>query len=109
MGMKLTHIAPALALCCTVSVFAVQADTAPEKDGASLVEEGLMLLFREMLDEMEPALDELQSMGDELGPKLLELIDIIGDLNEYHAPEKLPNGDILIRRISPLKEGEIDL
>lgn len=107
--MKYLRIAPALTLFCALPLLAVQAENAPQKDGASLVEEGLMMLFREMLDEMEPALDELQSMGGELGPKLLELIDIIGDLNEYHAPEKLPNGDILIRRISPLKDGEIEL
>ena len=38
----------------------------------------------------------------------------VGDLSAYHAPEVLPNGDIIIRRktpqeTEPLPEGEIEL
>ncbi len=48
----------------------------------------------------------------ELGPALLELEGRLIDLQSYHAPEVLPNGDIIIRRKVPLdvpEAGETDL
>ena len=54
------------------------------EEGFSLLEEGAKIIMREMLDEMEPALRDLATR--------------VGDLSRYHAPEMLPNGDIIIRR-----------
>ena len=69
------------------------------REGLSLMEEGARLLFRGLLDEIEPSLRELEGLID--------------DLSAYHPPEILPNGDIIIRRKVPLtpppEEGEIDL
>ena len=83
-------------------------------DGLSLMEKGATLLFRGLMTEMEPALKDLQGLADEMGPALLEMQGLIGDFTNYHAPEVLPNGDIIIRRktplkVAPLKEGETDL
>ncbi|MEH6836092.1 MULTISPECIES: AAA+ family ATPase [Falsihalocynthiibacter] len=80
-----------------------------EPDGADLLEQGLQLLFKELLSQIEPALKDFETFGDELGPKVQELIEMIDDFRNYEAPEKMPNGDIIIRRIRPLKEGEIEL
>ena len=70
-------------------------------EGRDLMAEALRLFMRGLLEEMEPALDDLNS--------LLENFDA------YHQPEMLPNGDIIIRRRTPLRrnpegeDGEIEL
>lgn len=56
-------------------------------EGKDLLSEGTRLLLRGLLAEMEPALRELQGA--------------LRDLDAYHAPEILPNGDIIIRRKTP--------
>jgi hypothetical protein len=86
---------------------------APEDDGFSLVEEGAKLVLRGLMTEMQPALDEmgkamdgvgpaLEGFGEEVGPKIRQLIAMIDDIQNYDAPVMLPNGDILIRRNAPL-------
>ena len=45
----------------------------------------------------------LRDLVSDLEPKLRELRDAIGNLDDYEAPEMLPNGDILIRRKTPLE------
>ena len=50
-----------------------------------------------------------------LEPHLAELADMIGDLGNYQAPERLPNGDIILRRKIPQApiefgpNGEVDI
>lgn len=75
------------------------------EDGIDLLREGARILMESMLKEMGPALRDMQ---DDLGtalkqmePALRDLGAMIGDLRNYHAPEKLPNGDIIIRRKTP--------
>jgi len=69
--------------------------------GRDLMAEALRLFMRGLMEEMEPAFDDLNA--------LLENIDV------YHPPEMLPNGDIIIRRRTPIErhpegeDGEIDL
>ncbi len=70
----------------------VAAQDAPEGDGSvgegfSLLEEGARMVLRGIIAEMGPAWDELMLMFDEL--------------NAFHPPEVLPNGDIIIRRKTP--------
>lgn len=56
-------------------------------EGLSLLEEGTRLFLRGLMAEIEPALDELRQG--------------LMALDGYHAPEILPNGDIIIRRKTP--------
>jgi hypothetical protein len=110
----------ALLLAATLSPATAQ-EAAPEKgvqEGFSLLEEGAKIIMRSMLDEMQPALDDMgRELGlamEEWGPALRELAARVGDLSAYHAPEILPNGDIIIRRKRlppdlPGPNGEIDL
>lgn len=99
-----------LALTLAATPLAAQETAAPEAedDGYSLMEEGAKLFLRGLMSEAEPALDEMAKALDEIGPKLeelkpqvLELIGMIDDFANYHPPEKLENGDILIRRKTP--------
>ena len=73
---------------------------APEaEEGFDLLGEGAKLLFRGLAADMAPMLERLRGLIDEV--------------DEYHLPERLPNGDIIIRRKTPLPidpdEPEIDI
>ncbi|MEL6957594.1 MAG: hypothetical protein AAGL89_01425 [Pseudomonadota bacterium] len=87
------------------------------EEGFSLMEEGARLLFRGLMDEMEPAIDEFSGMAEELepalemlasemGPALMELMRTLDSVRYYEAPEILPNGDIIIRRSPDAPEFE---
>ncbi|MBW6506249.1 MAG: AAA+ family ATPase [Rhodobacteraceae bacterium] len=94
---------------------------ASAEDGFSLMERGAQLLLRQFLNEVGPKLGEVQEGLEDalvaLEPALRELFAMIGDIRNYEAPERLPNGDILLRRkpdapplTGPLKPGEtVDL
>ncbi len=80
-------------------------ETTPGGDidtGSDLVEQGMKLLFRGILNEMGTSLDEMQEgledAAKDLGPALRQLLALIDDVKNYEAPERLPNGDVIIRR-----------
>lgn len=111
-------IAFALVLLATPVV----ADEPSEK---SLMQQGAELFLKGLTEQMEPALDDLKSLTEEMGPQLHQffsemgpalgqLLEEIEDWSLYEAPEVLPNGDIIIRRKtetpnSDAPEGPIDL
>jgi hypothetical protein len=79
------------------------------QDSPSLMEEGAKLFFQGLMEEMDPALDELRGLSDQIEPALQEFADYMGtafiemmalvdDIGNYEMPEFLPNGDIIIRR-----------
>ncbi|GAB4269001.1 MAG: hypothetical protein Kow0013_20180 [Pararhodobacter sp.] len=48
-------------------------------------------LLDDLLERVDPLLEQVN-------PWFSDLADMLGDLSGWHAPEVLPNGDILIRR-----------
>ncbi|TQS72320.1 hypothetical protein ERN12_00435 [Rhodobacteraceae bacterium] len=78
------------------------ADPAEDEDGMGFFGQGGQALIDRFREELAPQLDEMgQRLSDareELGPALRALMDEIDDLSYYEAPERLDNGDILIRR-----------
>ena len=77
--------------------------------GLNLMEEGAQLLLRGLMQEMEPAIDELQGFAEDLGPAmdqfsremgpiLADILKRVDDISNYRPPEFLPNGDIIMRR-----------
>lgn len=98
-----------------------------ESDGGSgLMEQGLRLFMQGILTEMEPALDDLRSMAEDMEPAIRNLMDAMGpafvtlfrqvdDFANYEPPVFLPNGDIIMRRKPdapvwvPPEGAEIDL
>ena len=60
-----------------------------EERGRDLMAEALRLFMQGFMAEMEPAIEDLELF--------------LRDLNAYHPPEVLPNGDIIIRRKTPLE------
>ncbi|TRD16676.1 hypothetical protein [Palleronia caenipelagi] len=64
------------------------------EDGAGMISEGTRLLLRGLLERAEPELQRLLGMLEEWDGAEFPL----SDLHLYHAPEVLPNGDIILRR-----------
>lgn len=91
-----------LALGLIVSPAAAQEEGGDVDRGFSLLEEGAQLLFRGLIDDMKPELEEMQKgLGEaasQLGPKLRQFLALIDDVKNYEAPERLSNGDIILRR-----------
>ncbi len=97
-----------------LSATPVLAQDSDVEEGSDLLQEGAKLLLRGLLSEIEPQLDDMAKALDEAAPQLQELMEVIGDIRNYHAPEVLPNGDILIRKKTPAEiageePGEIEL
>lgn len=99
------HVLTIVAMLAAVAVPA----SAEDEEAPSLIEQGAELFFEGLRREMEPALDELLGMADqlgpamqsflkEMGPALAELAAEVKDWSAYEAPEILPNGDIIIRK-----------
>lgn len=101
-GMKRIVTATALSLSLATPLAAQDA----EGTGTSLMEEGAKLFFKGLMSEMEPALRELEGLADEMEPALRDLMGKVEDWSQYHPPEILPNGDIIIRRKEPLAPEE---
>lgn len=91
---------------------AAAAEDGPTPDGRSLMERGAQMLMEGLLREMEPTLDDLQGLAEEVGPALRDfaaqmgpalqtLLEEVEDWSVYHPPEVLENGDIILRRKQP--------
>ncbi|MFN3936956.1 MAG: AAA+ family ATPase [Gemmobacter sp.] len=113
----MSRLAVLILSCCLAAPVAAEgpAPDAPGEieQGADLLEQGARLLLRGLLAEIEPTMREMGSALAELEPAMRDLARMIGDIRNYHAPEMLPNGDIILRRKVPLVPdeplGEIDL
>ncbi|RAP39608.1 hypothetical protein BYZ73_19630 [Rhodovulum viride] len=64
-------------------------------EGLDLLGEGMRKLFKGLGDEIQPRMKDFAEAAE---PVLSRLMDLIDDLDAYEMPERLPNGDIIIRR-----------
>lgn len=103
------------AMALSMAPLSASAEDGSASEGFDLLQEGTRLLLRGLIDEMEPAMRDfadglsdvepkLREFAESVGPALREFGGVIGDLNQYHAPERLPNGDIILRRKLPQHE-----
>lgn len=67
------------------------------EEGMNLMSEGARRLLDGLMGEVEP---QMRDLADALRDFDFEQLNI-DDLSAYHPPEKLPNGDIIIRRKEP--------
>lgn len=92
------------------------APPAAEDEAPGLIEQGARLFLRGLIEEIGPQVDEMTAGIEEaarrLGPELERLLALVDDVQNYEPPERLPNGDIVIRRKAgappppPLPEGK---
>jgi len=122
----ITATAALLSFSLTVPAFADTENDGEIEEGFSLMEEGAKLLFRGIISEIDPAVEEFSDLAQELqpalemlatefGPAMAELFQTLDDIRYYEPPEVLPNGDIIIRRspdapeFNPKNDAPIDL
>jgi hypothetical protein len=68
-------------------------------DGLDLLGEGTRMILEGLMDDMRPMLDEVRPfLEEEVVPLLDRMGELVDDLSYYELPERLPNGDIIIRR-----------
>jgi len=115
----------ALSLPLIAALAAPAAAQEAQAEPPSLMQRGVEMFLEGLKQEMGPALDDLRGMAEEagpafgrfmqeMGPALAEILGRIDDLRNYHMPEMLPNGDIIIRRKTPLapesdSDGEVEI
>ncbi len=107
------RFAAAIAIATLTAGATAAQDSAPEEpseeEGFSLMERGAQQLLEGLGDEMGPMLRDLEGLAREMGPALRDfamqmgpalsdMMEQVGEWSNYHAPEMLPNGDIIIRR-----------
>ena len=69
------------------------------RDGLDLLGQGSRMILEGLLDEMRPMMEEMRPFfEEELMPMLERMGELVDDLSHYELPERLPNGDIVIRR-----------
>ena len=116
---------PAMVLATAIAAapFALSAQETEVEEGFNLIEEGAKLLLRGLADEMQPMMEDLatemepklREFSSEMLPMLEKFSGLVDSLDMYHAPERLPNGDIILRRKTPLEieeseeEDEVDI
>lgn len=97
----MTRILTPTALCLTLMSAPAFAQEAPEEPG--FLERGLGAIMGQLWGEEEPGVtsplaQDLAGALRQMGPVLQDLAAQVDDIRNYQAPERLPNGDILIRR-----------
>ncbi|MEX2520891.1 MAG: AAA+ family ATPase [Paracoccaceae bacterium] len=80
-------IAPALALLLTATPL-----SAEEKSGPLLPNDESLRALGDYAQEM------MRGLAEHAAPMVEQLRTLIDDLGAYQGPERLPNGDIIIRR-----------
>ena len=87
------------ALALSASLLAAPAHAQGDmEEGLKRLEEGARQFFEGLADEMEPA---MRGLAARLEPTMRALLRLIDDFDAYEMPERLPNGDIIIRRKPP--------
>ncbi len=96
------HVVIALFLLTTPALAQTPAPQPDDFDqGLSLMERGAQMLLDHMMTKVEPSLKDMTDAFKQAQPRIMELLAMIDDIKNFHAPELLPNGDILIRRKTP--------
>jgi hypothetical protein len=71
-------------------------------EGGDLIGRGMGMFLDNLLNDMAPEIDGLsQDLGGALamlGPVMSDLSTMVDDISNYQTPERLENGDIIIRR-----------
>ncbi len=105
-------VAGALAIAAPVSAQDSDGDLS---EGLGLLGEGTRMILEGLMEEMRPMLDEARPyFEDEVLPFLNRMGELMDDITSYELPERLPNGDIIIRRSPDAppfvpEDGEVEL
>ncbi|GAB5448245.1 MAG: hypothetical protein Gyms2KO_31180 [Gymnodinialimonas sp.] len=74
-------------------------DDGDVSEGLGLLGEGTRMILEGLMEEMRPMIEEARPyFEDEVLPFLNRMGELMDDVTSYELPERLPNGDIIIRR-----------
>ncbi|MDR0810343.1 MAG: AAA+ family ATPase [Gemmobacter sp.] len=90
-----------IALALSLGAAFAQDDPPPTSEPPGLMERGVEMFLRGLMEEMAPTMRDMEEALRDLQPQAQKLMEMIGDFRNYEMPEMLPNGDILIRRKPP--------
>ena len=116
--MKHVILASTLAGALAIATPAAAQNEDDLSEGLGLLGEGAQLILDGLMEEMRPILEEARPyFEDEVLPFLDRMGELMDDLSSYELPERLPNGDIIIRRSPDAppfepeigENGEVDL
>lgn len=99
-----------IALCLALAAPAAAQEDDETSRGFDLLREGSRMILEGLLEDMRPMIEEARPFfEEEMLPFLERLGSLIDDLSAYELPERLPNGDIIIRRAPdrPLPEDDV--
>lgn len=72
------------------------------ESGLGLIERGVGTVFENLLRDLQPQMEDMARGLDQtfnrFAPVFDDISTLMDDIGNYGAPERLPNGDILIRR-----------
>ncbi|MGP1358219.1 AAA+ family ATPase [Roseicyclus sp.] len=105
----MTRYLPIAILAAALAAPATAQEESETERGFDMLREGSRMILEGLMDEMRPMLEEARPFfEEEMMPFLESLGSLIDDLSAYEMPERLPNGDIIIRRLPdrPLPEPE---
>ena len=96
-ALSVALVAGALAIAAPAA--AQDEETGDVTEGLGLLGEGTRLIFEGLMEEMRPIIEEARPyFEDEVLPFLNRMGELMDDVTSYELPERLPNGDIIIRR-----------
>lgn len=90
-----------LALCLTLAAAPALAQDAPAPETPPALMDQVEGLMQKFLDRFAPQMEQMEQGLNALEPDLQDFMGKMRDMVQYHPPEMLPNGDILIRRKQP--------
>ncbi|MGP9790293.1 AAA+ family ATPase [Roseinatronobacter sp. NSM] len=99
-------IAVCLCLAFALPAVADNPDTPPDTAQPDSFSSLLDRMLRGFMDNIDPHLRQMDRDMQALEPDLRRLLGQLRDMVDYHAPEILPNGDILIRRRQAAPDGD---
>lgn len=98
--LNIPRLGPALVLAASLGLGApAAAQDADTREGLDLLGDGARMILEGLMDDMRPMLEDMQPfLEQDVLPMLERMGELVDDLSAYELPERLPNGDIIIRR-----------
>ena len=87
-----------IAALCALPLLPPLPALAQDTEPPGLMERGVEMFLRGLMAEVGPEIGQMQDALKTMQPEFEKLITLMGDFQNYETPERLPNGDILIRR-----------
>jgi hypothetical protein len=81
-----------------VGMLAASPVAAEPDEGGGVFQRGFDMMFRNLMQDAVPQMRDLSGALNQIGPVLKDLAVLVDDLENYHAPQRQENGDIIIRR-----------